>query len=209
MWSSFWAPSTVRLVSSASQTAVSRFEEAGDRARRGRLTGRSRETSHDGVQEPVWDQVPVELGLKLMAPVGPHRVNPKGELLDHCVEESDGVLPARSEIPTEDPADRGGRSRKARSWPGRRHVRPSGGRRERSTPGGVRGGGHLPYERRAGGDTWITGSYDPVLNLTYWGVAQAKPWFAVSRGNSARNPALYTSSTIALNPDTGELQWYH
>ena len=69
--------------------------------------------------------------------------------------------------------------------------------------------GHLPYERRAGGDTWITGSYDPVLNLTYWGVAQAKPWFAVSRGNSARNPALYTSSTIALNPDTGELQWYH
>ena len=69
--------------------------------------------------------------------------------------------------------------------------------------------GHLPYEKRAGGDTWITGSYDPVLNLTYWGVAQAKPWFAVSRGNSARNPALYTSSTIALNADNGELKWYH
>ena len=35
---------------------------------------------------------------------------------------------------------------------------------------------------RAGGETWITGSYDPELNLTYWGVAQAKPWMQVSRG---------------------------
>ena len=35
---------------------------------------------------------------------------------------------------------------------------------------------------RAGGETWITGSYDPDLNLTYWGTAQAKPWMPVSRG---------------------------
>src|SRR5215469_5531588 len=41
--------------------------------------------------------------------------------------------------------------------------------------------GKLPSLFRAGGDTWITGSYDPDLNLTYWGVAQSKPWMRASR----------------------------
>jgi alcohol dehydrogenase (cytochrome c) len=62
---------------------------------------------------------------------------------------------------------------------------------------------------RAGGETWITGSYDPDLNLTYWGVAQAKPWAPVSRNTSFRDDVLYTSSTIALNPDDGHLVWYY
>lgn len=66
--------------------------------------------------------------------------------------------------------------------------------------------GNLPNLLRAGGDTWITGSYDPELNLTYWGVAQAKPWMRAIRGTNAS--ALYTSSTLALNPDTGKLDWY-
>jgi alcohol dehydrogenase (cytochrome c) len=35
--------------------------------------------------------------------------------------------------------------------------------------------GNLPDRNRAGGEMWITGSYDPVLNLMYWGTAQAKP----------------------------------
>lgn len=65
----------------------------------------------------------------------------------------------------------------------------------------------LPNYRRAGGDTWITGSYDPDLNLTYWGVAQPKPWMRVSRGTKSEK-ALYTSSTLALNPDSGKLAWY-
>jgi alcohol dehydrogenase (cytochrome c) len=68
--------------------------------------------------------------------------------------------------------------------------------------------GDLPDRFRAGGDTWITGSYDPELGLTYWGVAQPKPWVPVSRGNSARDAALYTSSTLALDPATGALRWY-
>jgi len=76
------------------------------------------------------------------------------------------------------------------------------------TPGGNTWG-DLSDFYRAGGETWITGSYDPVLNLTYWGVAQAKPWMPVSRHNSALDQALYTSSTLALNPDTGELDWYY
>ena len=61
---------------------------------------------------------------------------------------------------------------------------------------------------RAGGDTWITGSYDPDLDTTYWGVAQAKPWMAASRGNSPLDRGLYTSSTLALDPSTGKLKWY-
>jgi alcohol dehydrogenase (cytochrome c) len=62
---------------------------------------------------------------------------------------------------------------------------------------------------RAGGDTWITGSYDPELDTTYWGVAQAKPWMPASRGNSALDAALYTSSTLALDPSTGRLKWHY
>lgn len=76
------------------------------------------------------------------------------------------------------------------------------------TPGGDTWG-ELSDFYRAGGESWITGSYDPVLNRTYWGVAQAKPWMPVSRHNSALDEALYTSSTLALDPDTGELDWYY
>ena len=75
------------------------------------------------------------------------------------------------------------------------------------TPGGD-SWGTLPNMLRSGGDTWITGSYDPDLNLTYWGVAQAKPWMQASRGTTGADAALYTSSTLALRPDTGELAWY-
>jgi PQQ-dependent dehydrogenase (methanol/ethanol family) len=77
---------------------------------------------------------------------------------------------------------------------------------------GERGGdtwGELTDSFRKGGETWITGSYDPDLNLTYWGVAQAKPWMQVSRGTTARDAALYTSSTVALNPEDGTLVWYY
>ena len=68
--------------------------------------------------------------------------------------------------------------------------------------------GKLANMFRAGGDTWITGSYDPDLDLTYWGVAQAKPWMNLSRGTTSLDKALYTSSTVALRPDDGSLAWY-
>src|SRR5258708_1301527 len=68
--------------------------------------------------------------------------------------------------------------------------------------------GKLPNMLRAGGDTWITGTYDPSLNLTYWGVAQAKPWMQASRGTSGSDSALYTSATLALRPDSGQLAWF-
>jgi len=68
--------------------------------------------------------------------------------------------------------------------------------------------GKLPNMLRAGGDTWITGTYDPDLNLTYWGVAQAKPWMQASRGTTGSDAALYTSATLALRPDSGQLAWF-
>ncbi len=76
------------------------------------------------------------------------------------------------------------------------------------TPGGETWG-DVEDLYRAGGDTWITGSYDPDLDTTYWGVAQAKPWVPASRGNSALDRALYTSTTLALNPNDGRLKWYY
>jgi PQQ-dependent dehydrogenase (methanol/ethanol family) len=69
--------------------------------------------------------------------------------------------------------------------------------------------GAIPDAVRAGGDTWIVGSYDPDLDLTYWGVAQAKPWMPASRGNSTDDAALYTASTVALRTADGSLAWHY
>ena len=68
--------------------------------------------------------------------------------------------------------------------------------------------GKLPMTFRAGGDTWVAGTYDPDLNLTYWGVAQAKPWNFLSRKLTLLDTTLYANSTVALNPDTGKLAWH-
>ena len=68
--------------------------------------------------------------------------------------------------------------------------------------------GDTPPYLRAGGDQWIPGSYDPDLDLYYVGTAQAKPWVAASRGMTTRQDALYTNSTLALNPRTGQVEWY-
>jgi alcohol dehydrogenase (cytochrome c) len=69
--------------------------------------------------------------------------------------------------------------------------------------------GDLPNLYRAGGETWITGSYDPDLNLTYWGTAQAKPWMPASRGMGSRDVGLYTNSTVAIDASTGTLAWHY
>ena len=56
-----------------------------------------------------------------------------------------------------------------------------------------------------GASVWITGSYDPELNLTYWGIGNPGPdW------NPAQRPGdnLYSDSVVALDGDTGELVWY-
>ena len=67
--------------------------------------------------------------------------------------------------------------------------------------------GDLPLTFRAGGDAWIPGSYDPETNLVYWATAQAKPWARAARGTDG--DALYTNSTLALDPDTGKMKWFY
>ena len=73
-------------------------------------------------------------------------------------------------------------------------------------PGGDTWNG-LPDDQRAGAETWIAGTYDPELNTTYWGTAQAKPWRRDLRG-SGNGATLYANSTLALDADTGKLKWY-
>jgi alcohol dehydrogenase (cytochrome c) len=68
--------------------------------------------------------------------------------------------------------------------------------------------GDLDNIFRAGGETWITGSYDPELKLTYWGTAQQKPWVPVSRHLTIEDEGLFTNSTVAVNTDDGTLNWH-
>ncbi len=55
-----------------------------------------------------------------------------------------------------------------------------------------------------GGTTWMAGTYDPDLNLIYWGTGNPTP---VLDGNARPGDDLYTCSIVALNPDTGKLVW--
>ena len=56
-----------------------------------------------------------------------------------------------------------------------------------------------------GGGTWVQGAYDPELNLYYYGTANPNPVYAPQ---SRKGADLYTSSIIAINPDTGKMAWY-
>jgi alcohol dehydrogenase (cytochrome c) len=61
------------------------------------------------------------------------------------------------------------------------------------------GGDHY---KRGGGAVWITGTYDPETNLTFWGTGNAAPWF----GDQRPGDNLYTSSVIALDVNTGAMK---
>jgi alcohol dehydrogenase (cytochrome c) len=82
----------------------------------------------------------------------------------------------------------------------RRHTIPARGEKGNET---------WPQDNNAwevgGGSAWITGSYDPELDLMYWGIGNPAPWA------SQRRPGdnLYTSSVLALRPKTGEVAWHY
>ena len=59
--------------------------------------------------------------------------------------------------------------------------------------------------RTGGAPVWITGSYDPDLNLTYWGTGNPGPWI----GEARPGDNLYANSVIAIDADTGELRAHH
>ncbi|MGZ6038879.1 MAG: outer membrane protein assembly factor BamB family protein [Phenylobacterium sp.] len=77
-------------------------------------------------------------------------------------------------------------------------------------PGGNSWNG-LPLERRSGASVWDQGTYDRALNLVYFGVGQTYdtgPLLKPSGVAGTTQDALYTDSTLALNPDTGKLVWH-
>ncbi len=59
--------------------------------------------------------------------------------------------------------------------------------------------------KTGGGSTWVTGSYDPVLDLLYWGVGNPAPGFS---GDDRPGDDLYTDSVVALHASSGKLAWY-
>jgi alcohol dehydrogenase (cytochrome c) len=59
--------------------------------------------------------------------------------------------------------------------------------------------------RHGGGSTWLTGSYDPELNLLYWGTGNPGPDY---NGDVRPGDNLYSCSLLALDLDTGKLKWH-
>lgn len=59
--------------------------------------------------------------------------------------------------------------------------------------------------QHGGGTTWMPGTYDPQLNTIYWGTSNPSPDFD---GSVREGDNLYTSSLLALDPDTGKLKWH-
>lgn len=59
--------------------------------------------------------------------------------------------------------------------------------------------------KTGGASTWITGTYDPETNITYWGTGNAAPWMPDDRAGDN----LYANSVLAMDADTGELKGYH
>ncbi|PCI77358.1 MAG: PQQ-dependent dehydrogenase, methanol/ethanol family [SAR86 cluster bacterium] len=56
-----------------------------------------------------------------------------------------------------------------------------------------------------GGSTWLTGSYDPELDLLYWTTGNPAPdW----NGDLRPGDNLFTCAVLALDPDTGEMKWF-
>jgi alcohol dehydrogenase (cytochrome c) len=71
------------------------------------------------------------------------------------------------------------------------------------------GGDTWPYtgvRERGGGGTWATGSYDPELNMLYWGTGNPNPDYY---GDDRLGDNLYTASIVALDADTGIIQWHY
>ena len=81
---------------------------------------------------------------------------------------------------------------------------------EPDEPGGHTWNG-IPHAERNGGSVWVPGSYDPVHNLAFFGPGNTydtAPLRDLSGQPGMTNDGLYLDSTLALNPDTGELAWH-
>jgi len=78
---------------------------------------------------------------------------------------------------------------------------------DESNPAFEESWGGIPQENRWGASPWATGSYDPELDMVYYGTGMPIPYAEITRG-TGDNDVLYTNSTLAIHADTGELAWY-
>jgi alcohol dehydrogenase (cytochrome c) len=60
--------------------------------------------------------------------------------------------------------------------------------------------------KTGGASVWMTGSYDPESNLTYWGIGNAGPDY---NGDLRLGDNLYSSAVVALDADTGKIKWHY
>jgi alcohol dehydrogenase (cytochrome c) len=72
---------------------------------------------------------------------------------------------------------------------------------------GEKGGDTWPGDTamKGGAPTWLTGAYDPELDLVYWGTGNGGPWNAEAR----KGDNLYVDSVLAFRPKTGALVWHY
>ena len=69
----------------------------------------------------------------------------------------------------------------------------------------------LPVDKRSGASVWTAGSYDPELNIAYFGTGQTYdtgPMLHLVHEPGVTNDGLYEDTTLAFNPDTGKLVWH-
>jgi alcohol dehydrogenase (cytochrome c) len=80
-------------------------------------------------------------------------------------------------------------------------------RRYTTAAQGEKGGDTWPGDtaQKGGAPAWLTGSYDPELDLVYWGTGNAGPWNPEIR----KGDNLYVASVLALRPKTGEIVWHY
>jgi len=88
----------------------------------------------------------------------------------------------------------------------RTHTVPAAGEKGSETWKGDSG-------KYGGAVAWHIGSYDPKLNLVYYGTSNPAPWSAIVRGNDSSDIGpytnLYSASVLALNPENGKIEWHY
>jgi alcohol dehydrogenase (cytochrome c) len=136
--------------------------------------------------EPAWDRVFADVRAGESATVAPLAVK---DLV--IVGSSGGEYGVRGHIDAFD------RASGERRW--RRYTVPAPGE-----PGAETWGGGDAWQR-GGGPAWITGTYDPGLDLVYWSTGNPGPDFD---GGVRPGSNLYTDTILALAPDTGEIRWH-
>jgi alcohol dehydrogenase (cytochrome c) len=78
-------------------------------------------------------------------------------------------------------------------------------------PGGDSWNG-IPIEKRSGASVWTTGSYEPSIGLAFFGTGNTYdtgPLLPLSNSPGVTNDALYTNTTLAIDPDTGKIVWHY